>query len=252
MKSKQQGQSLIEFAISVMVLVAFLLAIPIIAKIANANIMSVQALDYAAWRVREGNTNNDKLTQEVSDRYFGETALIVDNEKINNQGVRLGMGKSGEQIYEPDTVSINYIPDDSKSSGLTGRAWNTLDAQYKLPVYDKKGTVSINLPLQNLDVIPEITSSMTISKTLYVDSQTLAAKDGAEIKQKIGNMNMEIVPYNKSGQKQLNHILNDSLIILLNALPIPNNYNPFETNKISDISVKEDAVPSDRLATYQP
>ena len=93
MKTKHQGQSLIEFAISVIVLVAFLLAIPIIAKIANANIMSIQALDYAAWRVREGNTDNDKLTQEVSDRYFGETALIVDNEKINNQGVRLGTGK---------------------------------------------------------------------------------------------------------------------------------------------------------------
>mgnify|MGYP000010422174 FL=1 len=252
MKSKHQGQSLIEFAISVIVLVAFLLAIPIIAKIANANIMSIQALDYAAWRVREGNTDNDKLTQEVSDRYFGETALIVDNEKINNQGVRLGTGKSGEQIYEPDTVSINYIPDNSKASGWYAQPWNALDSQYKLPIYDKKGTVSINLPLQNLDVIPEITSSMTISKTLYVDSQTLAAKENSEITQKLSNMNMEIIPYNKSGQKQLNHVLNDSVITILNALPIPNSYNPFETNKISDISVKEDAVPTDRLAPYQP
>ena len=248
MRKSHQGQSLIEFAISVMVLVAFLLAIPIIAKIANANIMSIQALDYAAWRVREGNTDNDKLTQEVSDRYFGETALIVDNEKIFNQGVRLGTGKEGQQIYEPDTVSINYIANSDKISGVNGFLWSTVNDDYKLRLYDKKGTVSINLPLQNLDVLPEITNSMTISKTLYIDSQTLAASDANHIQNQLNQANsMKILPYNSGLQKNTNKITNSAITALKVAT-----IGLIDEKKIEDISVKESAVPDDRLTTYQP
>lgn len=248
MRNWQQGQSLIEFAISVMVLVVFLLAIPMIAKIANANIMTTQALDYAAWRVREGNIDNDVLSREVSDRYFAETALIVDNEKINNQGVKLGTGKDGQQIYEPDTVSINYIANSDKMSGANGAVWNQVNDDYNFHLYDKKGTVSINLPLQNLDVIPEITGSMTISKTLYVDNQTLAAPDAKHIQNQLRQANaIKILPYNNGLQKNTNKLTNAAITALRVAT-----IGLIDEKTVKDVIVNESAVPNDRLATYQP
>ena len=146
MKYKESGQAAVEFAVSFSVLIALILSIPILAKTANANIMSIQALDYAAWRIREGNTNNEELTREVSNRYFGETALIVDDEQIDNQGARLGTGKQNQQIYRNGSVTINYTADASNMRGAQGAVWNNIDRETNLGMYDKKGTVSINLP----------------------------------------------------------------------------------------------------------
>lgn len=238
--SDQNGQSLVEFVAIVGVLVAFLIGIPIIAKIANVNIMSIQALDYAAWRVREGNTNNNQLTQEVGDRYFGETALVVSGQKIENTGVTLGTGKNYEQIYQKDTVNVAYIskPNIPKVDSL-------LKNQYRLPLSDKAGEVVINVPLENLDVLSEIPSSMTIKNSLYIDNQTLTARDSEEVKQRLGVIKSSIVPYNNGVQKKLYQILNETAFNMLNATQI------LKEHKIGNISINDSVLPKDRLVEYQ-
>lgn len=238
--SDQNGQSIVEFVASVGVLVAFLIGIPIVAKIANINIMSIQALDYATWRVREGNTDNNQLTQEVSDRYFGETALVVSGHKIENTGVRLGTGKNYEQIYQKDTVNVAYIPKPN-----IPKVDSVLKSQYKLPLSDKAGEVVINVPLENLDVLSEIPSSMTIKNSLYVDNESLTARDGEEIKQRIGEIKGTIVPYNNGIQRKSYHLLNNTVISTLNLIPI------LREHKLKDVSINESALPQDRLAEYK-
>lgn len=237
----QNGQSLAEFAISVSVLIVFLLGIPMVAKIANVNIMSIQALDYAAWRVREGNTNNTKLTTEVSDRYFGETALIVDSQKVLHSGANLGTGKNGNQIYQYDSVSVQYtatphIPNDFK-----------LEKGYKLPITQKSGVVSINVPLQNLNVISQIPESLTINKSLYIEAQTLTAQDNTEIKQKIGDISNTIVPYNSGAQKTSNKLVN-AFIGVLKGVTL----GFINEHKIASIDIEESTLPKDRLEVYKP
>nr|WP_299040684.1 hypothetical protein [uncultured Psychrobacter sp.] len=251
MKTKQLGQAAVEFAVSFGVLIALVLSIPILAKIANANIMSIQALDYAAWRVREGNTNNQELSREVSDRYFGETALIVDDERINDQGASLGTGRDNKQIYQNDSVTVEYNADRSNMSGAQGLAWNNLDRVTNLGMYDKKGTVSINVPLENLDVIPEIASSMVISKSLYVDNQALTARDQAQIQNSMDNFDNVVIPNNGSTQNlfvepanfaiERLKLISDSALGLLDVL---------DHHKLKDVKVDHDAVPADRLATF--
>lgn len=238
--SDQNGQSIVEFVASIGVLVAFLIGIPIVAKIANVNIMSIQALDYATWRVREGNTDNNQLTQEISDRYFGETALVVSGHKIENTGVKLGTGKNYEQIYQKDTVNVAYVPksDIPKGDGI-------LKNQYKLPLSDKAGEVIINVPLKNLDVLPEIPSSITIKNSLYIDNQSLTARDGEEIRQRMGEIKETIVPYNNEIQRKSYRILNNTVISALNLIPILREY------KLKDVSISESTLPQDRLADYK-
>lgn len=237
--SDQNGQSIVEFVASIGVLVVFLIAIPIVAKIANVNIMSIQALDYATWRVREGNTNNNELTQEVSDRYFGETALVVSGHKIENAGVRLGTGKNHEQIYQKDTVNVAYIPKPN-----IPKVDSVLKNQYKLPVSDRAGEVVINVPLENLDVLSEIPSSMTIKNSLYIDNQALTARDGEEIKQMLRGIKEGIVPHNSQASKANNRAVNE-IINVLNPLLI------FNFHTMKEITVNESALPQDRLAEYQ-
>lgn len=238
--SDQNGQSIVEFVASIGVLVAFLIGIPIVAKIANVNIMSIQALDYATWRVREGNTDNNQLTQEISDRYFGETALVVSGHKIENTGVKLGTGKNYEQIYQKDTVNVAYVPksDIPKGDGI-------LKNQYKLPLSDKAGEVIINVPLENLDVLTEIPSSITIKNSLYIDNQSLTARDGEEIRQRMGEIKETIVPYNNEIQRKSYRILNNTVISALNLIPILREY------KLKDVSISESTLPQDRLADYK-
>ena len=253
MKNKESGQAAIEFAVSFSVLVALILSIPILAKIANANIMSIQALDYAAWRVREGNTDNGELSREVSDRYFGETALIVDDQQINDQGARLGTGKDNQQIYQNDSVTINYNADSSKMSGVQGANWNNLDKVTNLGMYDKKGTVSISLPLENLDVIPEIASSITINKSLYIDNQALTARDKSQIQSSMDNFDSVVIPNNGGSQNFFVQstnlaieglkLISDASLGLLDVL---------DHHKLDDVKIDHDAVPADRLATFQP
>lgn len=236
----QNGQSIVEFVASIGVLVAFLIGIPIIAKIANVNIMSIQALDYATWRVREGNTDNNQLTQEVGDRYFGETALVVSGHKIENAGVRLGAGKNHEQIYQKDTVNVVYIPKPN-----IPKVDSVLKNQYKLLLSDKAGEVVINVPLENLDVLSEIPSSMTIKNSLYIDNQSLTARDGEEIKKRMEEIKETIVPYNNGTQRRSYQILNDTVFNILNETRI------LKEHKIKNISVNDSALPQDRLAEYQ-
>lgn len=238
--SDQNGQSIVEFVASIGVLVAFLIGIPIVAKIANVNIMSIQALDYATWRVREGNTDNNQLTQEISDRYFGETALVVSGHKIENTGVKLGTGKNYEQIYQKDTVNVAYVPksDIPKGDGI-------LKNQYKLPLSDKAGEVIINVPLENLDVLSEIPSSITIKNSLYIDNQSLTARDGEEIRQRMGEIKETIVPYNNEIQRKSYRILNNTVISALNLIPILREY------KLKDVYISESTLPQDRLADYK-
>ncbi|WP_019672535.1 TadE/TadG family type IV pilus assembly protein [Psychrobacter lutiphocae] len=245
MKVNESGQAAVEFAVSVSVLIALVLAIPILAKIANANIMSIQALDYAAWRVREGNTNNELLSQEVSDRYFGETALVVDNEKLNHRGAKLGKGKDNQQIYRNNTVTINYAPDNSDDS------WNKIEDLYKFGLYDQKGAVSINLPLENLNVIPEIVESLTIKKSLYVDNQTLTARDQKEIQDNMDNFNDIVIPYNNDAQKKATNIFYNTIIkgIDLSAGWID---SVFSDHQVEDVKVNHNEVPDDRLVEFKP
>lgn len=249
MRSQIEGQSLIEFAVSVSVLIALLVSIPILAKIANVNVMSIQALDYAAWRVREGNTNNSRLSQEVNDRYFGETALIVDDEKINHQGAKLGIGKNDEQIYKKNTVTINYNADYSDmSSGNTKRLWNKMDKDYKFGLYNKKGTLSINVPLENLSVIPEIADSMTIAKSIYIDNQTLGANDKEGIQNNMNKFNSVILPYNNGKQKEYLSKPTNRAISVLRIIPM----DVFDDYELKSISIKHDEIPDDRLAEFVP
>lgn len=245
MKGKQIGQAAVEFAVSFSVLIALILSIPILAKIANANIMSIQALDYAAWRVREGNTNNLELSREVSDRYFGETALVVDDERINDQGANLGRGRNNQQIYQNDSVTINYTPDTSSMSGAEGRPWNSLNSASNLGLYDKKGTVSINLPLENLDVIPEIASSLVINKSLYIDNQALTARDHTEIQNSMDNFDSTFIPNNGGVQNSL--VTSTNIVITgLKGFVV----DVLNHHELKDIRVDHDAVPQDRLATF--
>lgn len=253
MKRNIAGQSAVEFAVSVSVLIALILSIPILAKIANANIMSIQALDYAAWRVREGNINNVGLSREVSDRYFGETALIVDDQQINDQGAKLGTGKGNQQIYQNDTVSINYNADSSNMNGAQGASWNNLDRVTNLGMYDKKGTVSINLPLENLDVIPEIASSMVISKSIYIDNQALTARDQTEIQSSMNNFDSVVIPNNGGSQnffvRSTNIVIAGLKVVSDGALGL---LDVLDHHKLDDVEVDHDAVPADRLATFNP
>lgn len=253
MKRNIAGQSAVEFAVAVSVLIALILSIPILGKIANANIMSIQALDYAAWRVREGNTDNTQLSREVSDRYFGETALIVDDQQINDQGAKLGTGKGNQQIYQNDSVTINYNADSSNMSGAQGVVWNNFDRVTNLGVYDKKGTVSINLPLENLDVIPEIASSMTISKSLYIDNQALTARDKSQIQGSMDNFDSVVIPNNGGSQNLLVGATN-TVIAGLKAISDVSFglLDVFDHHRVKDVKVDHDAVPADRLATFNP
>lgn len=245
MKRDIAGQSAVEFAVSVSVLIALVLSIPILAKIANANIMSIQALDYATWRVREGNTNNQELSREVSDRYFGETALVVDDEQINDQGAKLGIGKGNQQIYQNDAVTIAYTPNNSTDS------WDAIDNLYELRLYEKKGTVSINLPLENLNVIPEIVDSMTISKSIYIDNQALTARDKQDINENMKDFDSILVlPYNNNLQKNTNSAYN--LVISTVSATLGSINDVFEDYKIEEVEINHDAVPADRLATFNP
>lgn len=245
MNSNESGQAAVEFAVSVSVLIALLLAIPILAKIANANIMSIQALDYAAWRVREGNTDNEVLSREVSDRYFGETALVVDDKKLNHSGAQLGKGKNNEQIYRNDTVTINYTPDDTNDS------WSKVDDMYRFNLYKKKGSVSINLPLENLDVIPEIAQSLTIKKSLFVDNQSLTARDEQEIQNGMDNFEAKVLPYNNGLQKKSMNLTFNPIIkgIDFSAGWID---KVFSDHKIEDVKVNHKEVPDDRLVEFKP
>lgn len=238
-QNTQKGQSMVEFAIAVSALLVFLVGIPIIAKIANVNVLSIQALDYAAWRVREGNTDNDKLSSEINDRYFGETALIVDDEKIINTGARLGMGRDGQDIYEANSVRIDYTKD------TNGNGLSVLSRGANLPINDKKGVVSITTPLQNLDVMPEIASNITINKSLYVDNQSLTALDGTDIQNHLKSMSSTMIPYNNGLQKAQNNVAN-SIISALNVIPI------FSEHKIEDPYVPESTVPKDRMVKFAP
>ena len=257
MKKNIKGQSLIEFAVSISVLIALLVSIPIVAKIANVNIMSIQALDYAAWRVREGNTDNTLLSQEVSDRYFAETALIVDNEKIAQGGANLGTGRNNQQIYRPDTVTVNYTPDNSPTvQGLEGASWNSINDAYDFGMYSKKGTLSINVPLENLDVIPEIASSMVIKKSLYIDSQTLSARDADAIQESMDNFDNSVIPFNSGAQSAIVNTPINAVILGLRVATLPItvllNENVFDHYTLSDVAVKHDEVPADRLAVFVP
>lgn len=252
MKHYVKGQSLIEFAVSVSVLIGLLVSIPIIAKIANVNIMSIQALDYAAWRVREGTIDNSLLSQQVNDRYFGETALIVDDDRINHQGIKLGTGKNNEQIYRNNTVTLNFVADDSQMSRGSSRGlWNKLDDDYKLGLYDKKGTLSINVPLENLNVIPEIADSITIKKSIYIDSQALSARDQKSIQDNMDNFKNTVIPYNDNslkGQKNAVSKPTNIAIGLIGLIPL----DIFQDYKLKDVEVKHDEVPRDRLARFEP
>lgn len=249
MRHSVEGQSLIEFAVSVSVLIALVVSIPIIAKIANVNVMSIQALDYAAWRAREGNTDNSKLSQEVNDRYFGETALIVDDEKINHKGAQLGTGKNNEQIYRNNTVTVNYNADHSKmSQGASRGLWNHVNDNYKLGLYNKKGTLSINVPLENLNIIPEISDSMTITKSLYIDNQMLNARDQKEIQDNMNNFKEVVLPYNNGIQKRVLNGPANRAIQTLSIIPI----NVFKDYRLREVTVNHDEVPDDRLANFIP
>lgn len=190
--------------------------------------------------MREGNTDNNQLTQEVSDRYFGETALVVSGYKIENAGVRLGTGKNSEQIYQKDTVNVAYI-----SKPNLPKVDSVLKNQYKLPLSDKAGEVVINVPLENLDVLPKIPSSMTIKNSLYIDNQSLTARDGEEIKQRMGEIKETIVPYNNGIQRKSYHSLNNTVISALNLIPILREY------KLKGVSIGESTLPEDRLAEYK-
>lgn len=234
--NNQTGQSVIEFAVCVTVLLAFLIGIPIVAKIANINIMSIQALDYAAWRVREGNTDNKMLTTEIKDRYFGESALIVDNEQISNLGANLGRGKDGQKIYDRDGIVVQYHAEKSHNKIRFRNG-------YKFPLDDKSGKVSISVPLQNLDVLPEIVSNMTISNNLYIDNQSLTSLDDEHTKSSLRNMSSTIVPYNSKAQRLDAKIIN-SIMPLWSKITSEHN--------ISDIDVSEKSIPKDRLAEYKP
>lgn len=247
MKVYESGQSAVEFAVAVSVLIALLLAIPILAKIANANIMTIQALDYAAWRVREGNTDNDALSREVNDRYFGETALVVDDKKINHQGAMLGTGRDNEQIYQNGSVTVNYTANNEDMGGGTGKLWNNVDRSYNLGLNDKKGVVSINVPLENLDVLPEIASSTVIRKSIYIDNQALTARDKVEIQDNMNGFGDIIIPYNDGLQSKSNELVNGAMD-LMRVIPV----DVLDHHQLEDIDIDHDAVPEDRLARFEP
>ncbi len=230
-----QGQSVIEFAIGVMLLVVFLLGIPLVAKIANVNILSIQALDYAAWRARAGNTNNDSLTREIKDRYFGETALIVDDEEIINSGAVLGSGREGQAIYNREGILVQY-------QNTTAYNEIRLTDAYRLPYKEGAGILTITTPLQNTNLFPELSDSLVIKKSLYVSNETLAAKDARHSQERLSNMSATIIPYNTGNQKKAAGLLNKVISVWR---PITGEH------KLADVTVTDKAIPQDRLAEYR-
>lgn len=239
-KSNEQGQSLVEFVASVGVLLAFLIGIPLVAKIANANLMSIQALDYAAWRVREGNTISERLTQETNDRYFGEKALVVDNEKIDNLGVRLGTGKGNQQIYQANTMSVSYTPNPQiANNGNFKKLLNGFD----FPLDKKSGTVAIRVPLENLAVFKDedMADKLVITKSLYIDNQSLTAADNQDIKNMVKGMPSARVPYDNAQRKSYG-LFNDALFFIKQITG---------EEEISIIEADENHIPKDRMVKYQ-
>lgn len=249
-KNNEQGQSLVEFVASVGVLLAFLIGIPIVAKIANANLMSVQALDYAAWRVREGNMDNQRLTRETNDRYFGEKALVVDNEKIDNLGVRLGTGKDNQQIYQANTMSVSYT---SNPQIANNGNFKKLLNGFGFPLDEKSGTVAIRVPLENLAVFKDedmadgkMADKLVITKSLYIDNQSLTATDNGAIEGMVRGMPNARVPYNNDSffwQRKSYKIVNDIGIRALKPIT--------KESKITDIKADESHIPKDRMVQYQ-
>lgn len=247
-KSDEQGQSLVEFVASVGVLLAFLIGIPLVAKIANANLMSIQALDYAAWRVREGNTTSEQLTRETNDRYFGEKALVVDNEKIDNLGVRLGTGKDNQQIYQANTMSVSYTPNPQIANN--GNFKKLLNG-FRFPLDKKSGTVAIRVPLENLAIFKDeymadgkewkMADKLVITKSLYIDNQSLTAAGNQDIKNMVKDMPSVRVPYDNA-QRESYEFFNKALSVMRRITG---------EEKVSTIEADENHIPKDRMVKYQ-
>ncbi len=76
--SKQSGQSVAEFVISIGVLSSLLLAIPLIGKLGFVKLNAQQAANYAAWRVNQGVGGDDgQLSNEIGQRFFSHTGADV-------------------------------------------------------------------------------------------------------------------------------------------------------------------------------
>lgn len=197
---RQQGVGVVEFAVSAGMLVIFIIAIPLIGKIANLNILAIQSLDYAAWEVqkREGTATSAILTRDVNDRFFAASGAYVKTGSVP-LGTNLGFtGAQGKPIVARGSVRVQVTPITNKSNDLfnfneVGRL--TRDLKLSSDSYYK---VKVTVPLTNLKMLDGLSDSLVITKEMNVLASGWASSSNVDTNDRIKHAGIRVYPHQKA------------------------------------------------------
>lgn len=208
MKMSQKGQSSVELVIALGAIGAFLIGIPMVAKVGYARLLASQATDYAAWRVQTTNIRDAKvLSREVNDRYFGHSAAMVQSRSIINMGMSTLTNKQGESLVKTGgvAVTVNSSRDrryefGSKNLSPISRATGELRLNRQT-----LHQVSIEVPLHGVDVLESLPKTFTIRKSMAVVSDQWSGQSALHIRDQI-RQTRTMYPYENglSGMSQSN------------------------------------------------
>lgn len=197
---RQKGVGVIEFAVSAGMLVIFIIAIPLVGKIANLNILAIQSLDYAAWEVqkREGTATSAILTRDVNDRFFAASGAYVKTGSVP-LGANLGFsGAQGKAMVIRGSVKVQVTPITNRSNDLfnfdeVGRL--TRDLKLSSNSYYK---VKVTVPLTNLKMLDGLSDSLVITKEMNVLTNSWISKSNIDTNDHIKNAGIRVYPHQRA------------------------------------------------------
>lgn len=188
MKSSQKGQSSVEFVIALGAIGAFLIGIPMVAKVGYARLLASQATDYAAWRVQTTSIRDAKvLSREVNDRYFGHTAAAVQSRSIINMGMSTLTNKHGESLVKTGGVAVTVNSSRDRryefgTRGLSPVSRSTGELRLNRQTLHQ---VSVEVPLHGVDVLDTLPKTFTIRKSMAVVSDQWSGQSPLHIRDQI-------------------------------------------------------------------
>lgn len=188
MKMVQMGQSSVEFVIALGAIGAFLIGIPMVAKVGYARLLASQATDYAAWRVQTSNIRDAKvLSREVNDRYFGHSAAAVQSRSMINMGMSTLTNKQGESLVKTGGVSVTVTSSRDRryefgSKNLSPISRSTGELRLNRQTLHQ---VSIEVPLYGVDVLETLPKTFTIRKSMAVISDQWSGQSPLQIRDQI-------------------------------------------------------------------
>lgn len=231
-----QGQAVVEFMTGVGVIVLFLLAFPLLGKLHEIRLATIEASTYATWqRIKNGERLTDEaLREEVAQRFFsGADVLLKTNMQHKGNGDPSWLTSKDNSLVEVNEIDVISGISDDGSFGMLGVPRRSLRLSREGLITER---VSVRIMhLDDYSWLPPI-PGLKISQSMAGLRNSWTGESPEAVKNRLYRAS-SLFPYPK-GQKQVVKTVNGLLNIL------------FHEVKLRTDLVKPDIVPVDRLQPY--